>query len=76
MHAFIRIAAVFGGLALLSRPAHAYLDPGSGSMMVQLLLGAVAGALVTAKLYWLKIKQFFQRKSVSAPQYQERQDDR
>jgi hypothetical protein len=33
-------------------PAYAYLDPGSGSMMVQLLLGGVAGGVVLVRMYW------------------------
>jgi hypothetical protein len=32
-------------------PAYAYLDPGTGSMLLQLALGGVAGATVVAKLY-------------------------
>jgi hypothetical protein len=36
-------------------PAYAYLDPGSGSMMVQLLLGGVAGAVVIVRLYWTRL---------------------
>jgi hypothetical protein len=32
--------------------AHAYLDPGSGSMLLQLLMGGIAGAVVVFKLYW------------------------
>ena len=35
--------------------ADAYLDPGSGSMMLQLLLGGFAGLGVILKLYWTKI---------------------
>jgi hypothetical protein len=31
-------------------PVHAYVDPGSGSMMLQLLLGGTAGLLVFARL--------------------------
>ena len=30
----------------------AYLDPGTGSMLVQLLVGGVAAAGVALKLYW------------------------
>ena len=30
----------------------AYLDPGTGSMLVQLLVGGVAAAGVMARLYW------------------------
>jgi hypothetical protein len=43
-------------LVLPATPAHAYLDPGSGSMMLQLLLGGVAGAGVILKLYWGRLK--------------------
>lgn len=39
-----------------SRDAFAYLDPGTGSMLLQLLLGGVAGALVIGKLYWQRLK--------------------
>ncbi len=45
-------------------PAYAYLDPGTGSMMLQLLLGGVAGALVVGNLYWQKIKALFRGKSI------------
>ena len=37
----------------------AYLDPGSGSMLVQLLLGGVAGAAVVVKLGWERFKGIF-----------------
>ena len=37
----------------------AYLDPGSGSMLVQLLLGGVAGAAVIMKLGWDRFKDMF-----------------
>ena len=48
------------GLVVLSTPAHAYIDPGTGGMLLQLLLGGTAGALVIGKLYWLRIKEGFQ----------------
>ncbi len=40
-----------------------YLDPGSGSFLIQLLLGAGLGLAVGAKLYWSKIKQLFRGKN-------------
>jgi len=43
-------------LALAARPAYAYLDPASGSMMLQLVLGGLAGAAVTLKLFWRKLR--------------------
>ena len=33
-------------------PAHAYLDPGTGSMILQVLLGGFAGVALAGKLYW------------------------
>jgi hypothetical protein len=41
----------------------AYLDPGSGSMLVQLLLGGVAGAAVVVKLGWDRFKGLFHTSS-------------
>ncbi len=35
---------------------YAYLDPGSGGMLLQLLFGGVAGAIAITKLYWNQIK--------------------
>jgi hypothetical protein len=33
----------------------AYLDPGSGSMIVQILAGGVAAIAVAARLFWRRI---------------------
>ena len=46
-------------IMMLTMPAHAYLDPGTGSMLLQLLLGGVVGLLTILKLYWHKIKSIF-----------------
>jgi hypothetical protein len=39
----------------LSTPAFAYLDPGTGSMIAQVIIGALAAALVSIKLAWKRI---------------------
>jgi hypothetical protein len=36
----------------------AYLDPGSGSMILQIIAGGLAAVAVTAKLYWHRILKF------------------
>lgn len=41
--------------------AFAYLDPGSGSMILQLLLGGIAGAVMVLKLYWRRLVNLFKR---------------
>jgi hypothetical protein len=45
--------------AVFPRHAMAYLDPGSGSMVMQLLLAGFAGAAVGLKVFWRKILAFF-----------------
>ena len=46
------VAVVF---AALSAPAYAYIDPGSGSMIVQGVLAAIAAIAMTAKLWWHRL---------------------
>lgn len=41
--------------AALSTPAYAYIDPGSGSMIVQGVLAAIAAIALTAKLWWHRL---------------------
>ena len=45
----------------------AYLDPGSGSLILQILIGAVAGFFFAIKAYWIKIKSFFGSRSKNSP---------
>ncbi|MFI7024523.1 hypothetical protein ACIBMZ_17575 [Micromonospora sp. NPDC049900] len=39
----------------------AYLDAGSGSLIVQAVVGGVAGVAVAAKLYWRRLVDRFRR---------------
>ena len=44
--------------------AFAYLDPSTGTIILQSLIGALVGAGIVLKVYWLKIKYvLFERKS-------------
>jgi len=36
--------------------AYAYLDPASGSIIIQVIIGALVGVGIAAKIYWEKIK--------------------
>ena len=40
-------------------PAHAYLDPGTGSFLIQILVAFLIGMLVTMKTIWTYVKSFF-----------------
>ena len=42
-------------LFLFCGDAFGYLDPGTGSMLLQVILGGVAAVAVAVKLYWFRI---------------------
>ena len=41
--------------------AHAYIDPGTGSMLIQALLAAIAACAVTIGIFWRRLKDFWRR---------------
>lgn len=43
---------------LFINDAAAYLDPGTGSMLLQVVLGGIAAIGVAIKLYWHKVRVF------------------
>lgn len=47
--------------------AQAYLDPGTGSMIIQVIVGGVAGAIVIVKMQWARIQRFFGGKPLESP---------
>lgn len=51
-------------IMLVSAPAYAYIDPGTGSFLVQGIIAAVIGIGVTGKLYWSKIKAMLTGKTI------------
>ena len=52
-----------------------YIDPGSGSYLVQAIIAAVLGGLFYIKRFWLKIKLFFGgKKKETEPDNAEQQD--
>ena len=57
------LAAIFG-----------YLDPGSGSFLIQLAIAAVVGLAVVLRTQWAKIKGFFGGKS-QTPEDQDSEDE-
>lgn len=49
-------------IPIISLPGfRAYLDPGSGSYIFQILLAGLVGSLFAIKLYWRKIISFFKK---------------
>jgi hypothetical protein len=58
-----RPAAIAVGTLLLWQDAFAYIDPGTGSLMIQWLFGMVLAGLAMLNVYWQRIKSFFADKS-------------
>ncbi len=54
---------VFGvlalALALTPGAAYAYIDPGSASLFITLVIGILAGAAMAIRTYWSRLKSFF-----------------
>jgi hypothetical protein len=57
--------AVFLFVSELRGPVNAYLDPGSGSMAIQLIFGGIVAALTAARLYWARVAAFFRGRSAA-----------
>ena len=56
-HIFIIIGALIISVdTLFISDAYAYLDPSSGSMAIQAILGVLVGVGITLKVFWEKIK--------------------
>ena len=54
-----RVVAAGALLLLTPTSAHAYLDPASGSILLQVLLGGIAGCAVFLKLFWGRLRGLF-----------------
>lgn len=48
---------------LIPAAAFAYIDPGTGSFVIQGIIAAVVGAGVVVKMFWHRIKSAFGGKS-------------
>jgi hypothetical protein len=55
------IPLTFVILILNTNYAYAYLDPGTGSIILQAILGAIAAGLTFFTNFWLKVKNFFKK---------------
>ena len=50
-------------IILSTDTSHEYIDPGSGSMLLQVLIASILGLLTVIKIYWARLKTFFSTKS-------------
>jgi hypothetical protein len=49
----LTVLAVF----LFTMPAHAYVDPGTGSMVLQVIIGGLLAAVFMVKTYYYELKR-------------------
>lgn len=58
----VYVTSVFLFWFIAAPYAHAYIDPGSSSFIVQMLIGAAAGAALAIATFWRRILAFFSRR--------------
>jgi len=56
--ALVVLAACFVAVA---KPAYAYIDPGTGSLVIQAVLAAVLTVGATVKVFWHQIKEKYRK---------------
>ena len=51
---FLDFNLLLNGFSLVKIPG--YIDPGSATAIMAMIIGAIAGIGMTLKMYWIKIK--------------------
>lgn len=59
------LLVIFTNLFIVTNSAHAYLDPGTGSFIVQSIIATVFAVGMFAKMYWAKLTSIFSKKEVT-----------
>ena len=60
------IALVLVACLAIASPASAYLDPGTGSMLVSAVLGVAAALGLALKMFWYRVMALFRGKRPAA----------
>lgn len=61
MKSMLYVLLVVGFPLVFVTHTHAYIDPGTGSMIVQALFAAIAACAVTIGIFWHRLKDFWAR---------------
>jgi len=51
----LRVVVLMVAFVSIAGPAHAYLDPGTGSMILSALIGIVAAVALALKMFWYQL---------------------
>lgn len=74
-HSGMAIAGAVIALAAYSKPAFAYLDPGTGSILIQAAIAAVAAGAFTLRMYWDRLWSYFSGSKPDRKQMQDGSED-
>lgn len=55
----VKIILIFFSFIFFPLYIYAYIDPGTGSYIIQLAIAAFVGISFAVKIFWKKIKNFF-----------------
>ncbi len=58
----LRVALILVVCLSIASPAYAYLDPGTGSMLVSAVVGVAAAVALAVKMFWYRLLAFFRGK--------------
>ena len=58
----LRVTLLLAACLSIASPAHAYLDPGTGSMILSALIGVVAAVALALKMFWYRLVGWFRGK--------------
>lgn len=54
---FAVLVCAFSSVVFVKQ-AYAYIDPGTGSMILQAVIAAIVGSAIAIKMFWRRIKSF------------------
>jgi len=57
----VLVVFILANVAWPRNDIEAYIDPGTGSLILQILLAAFVGAGFAVKIFWANVKSFFSR---------------
>jgi hypothetical protein len=62
----IRVTLVLVACLSITSPAYAYLDPGTGSMLLSAVIGVAAAVGLAVKMFWYRLIGLFRGKRSGA----------
>jgi len=63
----LRVLVLLVAVLSFASPAYAYLDPGTGSMLVSAVVGVAAAVGLAVKMFWYRVVGLFRGKKGDTP---------